>query len=317
MLDQTIQLLFEDSFPREVGRKRYLCRSETEFEQQIDLLNGAEEVFTNVNPLDGSINKIFIDFDGQDSLVEAQQVYTYCLSYSIPCIPVASGKKGIHLYLLLKTRKGEDNKEILYKTTKSILLKALPNSKSIDSHVIGDTRRLCRIPNTLRPPENMSYCTFIPPSKAFLEMKNQDLNWYIKGTHTYPLEDYHLKNLPTFEELILPEVDNEQLHFANLDNSPSVKYVDNEHLKMLLKPCLYRLITVEEPRHHVRVAATVDLLKADMNPNQIVELFRQLKWRDWDETWTRYQLAHIKQIAYSKKKLQQLGICFNCGRSCF
>ena len=319
MFDYVTSFLFEDSFPRELGRKRELIKNKMEFESKIDLLNGVDEVFSNVNPLNGEINKIFIDFDGKESLAEAKTVYTYCLSQKIPCIPIASGKKGVHLYILLKTRRGEDNKEILYKTTKSILLKSLPISKSVDSHVIGDVRRLCRVPNTLRPPENGTYCTYLPPQKGFLEMSETDLLWYMKGTHVYQFEDYIDPKtvFPTFDELISPEVDKEQVKFTYMDDEQSPKFSDNELLRRLLRPCLYRLMTVEEPRHKVRVAATADLLRADLSRNEIVELYRTLNWRDWDENWTRYQIEHTKKFCFSKRKLKELGICFDCDRSCF
>lgn len=320
-MDSVTTLLFEDSFPREIGRKRSLVKTKRLFEQKIDMLNGADEVFTNVNPLNGTINKIFIDFDGEHSLEEAQQVYQYCLSKNIPCIPIASGKKGIHLHILLKSRRGKDNKEILYKATKSLLIQALSEkSKSIDSHVIGDTRRLCRIPGTLRPPENANFCTYLPPSKGFLEMNQTALSWWIKGTHNFQLEDYIPNRddltFPTFESLILPEIESLNMKFEQdlYDNSPSC--IDNKILEMALRPCLYRLITVEEPRHHVRVAVTDDLLRSDFTVNQIVEIFRSLNWRDWNEGKTRYQIEHCKPISYPKKKLKELGICFECRRNC-
>jgi len=115
----------------------------------------------------------------------------------------------------------------------------------------------------------------------------------------------------------LPEVENIKLQiFEGKSYSPDSVYTDNETLRLVLRPCLYRLITVEEPRHHVRVASTVDLLRADFTPNQILEIYRSLKWKDWNEEITRYQIEHCKPIVYSKRKLKQLGICFECGRGC-
>lgn len=319
ILDPVTSQLFEDSFPREITSKRKLITTPRHFEQEIDILNGAiEDLYTNVNPINGEINKISIDFDGAESLKESQKLCTYLLGLGIPCIPVASGRRGVHLHVLFKTRKGEDNKEILYKTTKSLLLKSLPKNKAVDPHLIGNTRAMIRIPNTLRPPENMSFCTYLPPGKAFLEMTETDLATHIRGTHYYLAEDYGInKHPPTFEEFILPEVDKEQVQFAEFDNSKSVHYSDNEQLKHLLRPCLYRLMTVEEPRHKVRVAATADLLRSEISPNQILDMYRSLNWRDWDEKWTAYQIGKVKTIYWHKKKLKQLGICYDCGRSCF
>ena len=318
MLDKPTSLLFH-SYPREIGKKRSLVRDEREFISKIDLLNGVDEVFTNVNSVDGTMDKVFIDFDGPSALAESQQVYQFLLSNNIPSIPVASGKKGIHLYVLFKPRRGQDNKETLFKATKSLFISALgEHNKSVDPHVVGDLRRLCRVPNTLRPPENLAYCTFLPPSKGFLEMKPIDLCWYIKGTHTYPTEDYLGKNgFPTFEEVILPEVEKQKITFTVVPSIvPDKVYVDDEHLKQLLRPCLYRLLTVEEPRHHVRLAVTADLLLMDYTPDEILNMFRGLKWIDWDEDITRTQINSCKPIHTPKKTLKNMGICFNCGRSC-
>lgn len=326
MLDPVTNLLFSDSYPREVGKKRNLVTSQPQFEDKIDMLNGVDEVFTNANPLDGSINKIFMDFDGPNSLQEAQKVYTYTLSNNIPTIPVASGKKGIHLYCLFKPRKGDDNKETLIKATDSLLVKSFnldPNSpttiKSFDNHVKGDLRRLCRVTQTLRPPENSSFCTFLPPNKGFLEMKDKDLWWYIRGTHEYNLQDYGLdkKSLPKFDEVIIPEIEKTKITFECQTTPSLTTYIDNDFLRPLIRPCLYRLITVQEPRHSVRVATTAELLAADMNPADILKIYQSLKWVDFSAEYTMYQIERCKPLHYSKNRLKQLGICFNCGKSCF
>ena len=71
-----------------------------------------------------------------------------------------------------------------------------------------------------------------------------------------------------------------------------------------------------EPRHDVRVASTGDLIDAGFSTNEIVDMYRKLNWIDWNEELTRYQIEHCKPIHYSKKKLKEMGVCFNCGRNC-
>lgn len=330
MLDEITSTLF-NTYPREIGKKRNFVKTPEEFEAKIDLLNGADEVFTNVNAVDGTIDKIFLDFDGPTALAEAQKTYTHLLSINVPCIPIASGVKGIHLHALFRPRKRDDNKITLFKTTKSLLLSALGEKNgnneltlkssacsSVDPHVIGDQRRLCRVPNTLRPPTNSSYCTYLPPGKAFLEMNDTDLMWYIRGTHIYPYEDYNITSgRPTFEEYIIPEVERMNVNFPRPNEDPNVKpYADNTHLQMLLPTCLYRFITVEEPRHHVRVAVSAELKNMGFSDTEILHMFSTLNWRDWNRDLTSYQLTTVKPLVYRKRKLRDLGICFECGRSC-
>lgn len=322
MLDNITRILFS-SYPREVGKKRNIVKTIEDFEKEIDLFNGVDEVFTNVNPIDGSINKIFIDFDGVNSLVQAQKVYSYAIQKNIPCIPVASGVKGIHLYLLFKPLKNVDhdinkNKLILYKATVSILLKALETfNDSVDTHIIGDLRRLCRVPNTLRPPSNNSYCTYLPP-KTFTEMSPNDLYRHIKRPHAYPTEDYNANSYrPTFEKHIDPNID-KFIPKNNITTNQTThhQYVEDYHLKMLLRECVYRFITVEEPRHFVRVAAAAELKNVGFSDVDILNFFRKLKWVDFDEVTCAYQISTCKPYPYRKKTLKNLGICYECGRSC-
>lgn len=370
MLDEVTKLLFADSYPREIGKKRNLVRNLREFEHQIDLINGVDEVFTNVNPLNGVINKIFFDLDDplrcnichakgitveghmdvisehfrtnhpQEyesnnkridrfvtqlplSLGEAQQLYTYLINKNIPTFHIASGKKGIHLYSKFQNRDGDDNRAILYKTTKSLLLgcfgadeKGVIKSRCIDTHLVGNTRALCRIAGTMRPPSNSTFCTFLPPHKGFLEMTLEDLRWYIKSKHTYSLKDYDYDpyNLPRFEDFILPELEKVQFSIEPQDNTCTPTNVESWMLKELLRPCLYRLITVGEPRHHVRIPVVVDLKRADFTTPEIVAMLRPLKWVDWSEDYTIYQINNVKPIYWPRKTMLKKGICFKCGR---
>jgi len=367
MYDEVTQLLFAHDFPREAGKKRTLCRNKREFEYQIDMLNGVDECFTNVNPINGSINDIFFDFDDpykcklcgfeghkdimvdhfkashlkeyetynknitrfvtplQLSLGEAQQLYTHLLSKNIPTFDIASGKKGIHFHCRFATREGEDNKAILYKTTKSLLLgcfgadkNSIIQSKCIDTHLVGNVRALCRVTNTLRPPENQSYCTLLPPKKAFLEMNLAQLKSHTKSIHTYPLSsyDYDPQNLPKFEDFILPEVEQTQLSFEEPKDATQIPiFTDNALLKWIgLRPCLQKLITVSEPRHPVRIATAADLKRADFTTREICAIFRTLNWVDWSEEYTNYQIERVRPIYWSRNTMLKKGICYRCGR---
>jgi len=379
MLDTITNLLFEDSFPREVGRKRFLCRTKQEFEEKVDLMNGFDDVFTNINPIDGSINKISFDLDdplrcdicakkgivieghkdvmsehfkvfhNQEyiltnrtlngyvtqlplSLAEAQQLYCYLLSKKIPTFHAASGKKGIHFHCKFERYKGEDAKTILYNTSKSILVDCfgvdkdgIIKSRCVDTHLIGNVRALIRIAGTLRPPENQSYCTFLPPNKGFLEMTNEDLRWYIKGIHNYNLTeypDYNPIKLPKFQNFILPEIEKAQFNMeqeycaANVPLDNTKDCIDSELLKFLLKnrPCIYRVNAVQEPRHPSRVALVALLKAADFTPREIMNLLRPLRWVDWSEEYTEYQIGRVKPMVWGKKTLARKGICYKCGK---
>jgi len=187
-LDGTTIRLFSP-FKREVANpKRKPIWSLRQFVKFIEENNGRNDCYTSVYPLDETIDKIFLDLDGPKALEDAKAIYEYVyLEQDIPVIPVASGKKGIHLYILLKPKTYENPSNLLSMVTYRILEDTFGEKvkeTSVDPHVIGDVRRICRIPNTLRPPENLNWCTYLPPHK-FVEMTETELVKHIKSPHIY------------------------------------------------------------------------------------------------------------------------------------
>ena len=78
-------------------------------------------------------------------------------------------------------------------------------SVSVDSSTISDIRQLCRLPNTLRPPENLNWCTYLPPD-TFLDMTEVDVARHMKSPHTYQYDfGKKLPSLEDFPEPISPE----------------------------------------------------------------------------------------------------------------
>jgi len=311
-LDRTTILLFFPFF-REVSKKRRVVHNIIEFVEYVDKANGAEDVFTSVYPLDYTIDKIFFDFDGGSSIKDAGKVYEYLTENNYTVIPVASGKKGIHLYALVKPVKFNDlvrAKEILTKATYAILNEVFGNNgktpyTAVDTHLIGNIRALCRVPNTLRPPENLSYCTYLPCN--FAEFTWEDLVLHTKHIHVY---DYEIKKYLDIEELASKVDINHTYHKRVVEEQTHVKPTRvHEFLKRVLRPCLYHKIIGKNPRHEVRVATTVDLLDAGFSPETIFHIYSKLGWEDWNPDITWYQInscLHLKP--YSCKKLRALGI---------
>jgi len=311
-LDKTTLLLFSPFF-REVSKKRLVVRNVREFADYVERANGVEDVFTSVYPLDYTIDKIFLDFDGHTSIIDAGKVYEYLTENGYTVIPVASGKKGIHLYVLVKPVKFPDlikAKETLTRATYYILNEVFGNGSkiavaSIDTHLIGNVRGLCRVPNTLRPPENRSYCTYLPPD--FASFTWQELVLHAKKVHVY---EYEIKKLLDISTLASKFDINHSYHEKVVGEQIRVKPTRvHEFLKRVLRPCLYNKIIGKNPRHQVRVAATVDLLQSGFSPETIFNIYKQLGWEDFNPEITRYQINSCKHLLpYSCKKLRQLGI---------
>lgn len=314
-LDATTQMLFSP-FNREVANpKRWRIHSMDEFIRFIENNSGRADCFSSIYPVDGTIDKIYFDIDDPKGVVEcrdeAERLYSWLVMKGFNVIPVLSGKKGFNLYLLLKPKHYENSKELLTKATCSILCEAFGYDKGkgevkteyVDPHPIGDVRRISRIPNTLRPPENLTWCTYLPDD--WVKMSTAELISHMKSPITY---DYDLDGtFPTLEDF--PDPPAEIIKWTLVESiEPAHPVKDNVFLKNLLRPCLYRHMVSAKPGHHVRVASTVDLLMF-FDPGKILEMYRALEWIDWDPDETLkqiYSCGHLKP--YSCKRLRQLGV---------
>jgi hypothetical protein len=317
-LDQTTRILFSP-FNREVGNpRRWRIQTEDEFIRFIENNSGRADCFTSIYPEDHSIDKIFWDLDDPKGIVgcrdEAERLYSWLMKNGFNAIPILSGKKGFHIYLLLKSKQYENAKMLLTKATYSILYSVFGQSEDgkinttrIDPSVIGDIRRISRIPNTLRCPSNSSFCTYLP--EDWIKMDTVDLITHMKSPHVY---EYSLDGImPTLDDF--PESPLEITERAPIMNTTPIQPIkDNIYLKNLLRPCLYRHMVMDEPRHDARVASTADLL-GFFEPRKVFEIYRALGWTDWDPDETLKQIESCRNLRpYGCKKLKQLGIPEAC-----
>ena len=318
-LDTITQMLFSP-FDREVANpKRWKIDSKGEFTRFIENNSGRSDCYTSIYATDGIVDKIYFDIDDPKGVVgcrdEAERLYSWLVMEGYNVIPVLSGKKGFNFYLLLKPMNYENSKELLTKATCSILCEAFGydtetgeiKTENVDTHPIGDIRRISRIPNTLRPPENLTWCTFLP--EDWVKMSTAELVSHMKSPRTY---DYDLDGVfPTLESFDDPP--------ANIMKRKIIESVEparpmkgNIFLKNLLRPCLYRHMMSDHPGHAVRVATTVDLL-GFFEPRKILEMYRALNWSDWDPELTMEQIHSCRNLKpYGCKKLRQLGIPEAC-----
>jgi len=301
------------------------------------------------------IDKIYFDFDGieggmKDALPYAQTFYRFLVGMKkFSVIPVASGKKGFNLYVILKEQMYPNAKQLLRDVAYSLIVECFgkvtqlnyvdknerehPTLAKVDEEgkvgeiiyldpkPLGDVRRFSRIPNTLRPPGNCAYCTYLDPYK-FPKMTINQVYKAIKRENSYA---YNLKTYVTLKDIeIHPHLEEFLMHVNNNQNGngngnknlTSSHNLDTKHLELALRPCLFKNMLSPEPRHDVRVASSADLIDMGFSTDEITDMYRKLEWIDWDENITRYQIEHCKPIHYSKKKLKEIGVCYNCGRHC-
>jgi hypothetical protein len=179
-----------------------------------------------------------------------------------------------------------------------------------DPAVIGDVRRITRLPNTLRPPENRNYCTYLPPDK-FLDMTEEEIIHHMKSTHTY---DYKIdfRKAPYLTDFDFNFDDD--ISFSSWtpisSNQTIITFNPSLWLKGLLRPCLYRHIVSIHPNHAVRVASTIDLLKAGYSPTEILSVYATLGWEDFEEKYSLEQIRSCEKykVSYSCTKLRKYKI---------
>jgi hypothetical protein len=293
------------TFPRELGiPHRILVKSKQEMVKTIREFNGKTDIYASVYSFPIiMVDKLFYDFDGASALKEASKFYEFLRDRDFTVIPVHSGKRGIHLYVLL--RPSLPNKTILLTVMRSLVSECFSDEpESIDSHTFGNLRQLARVPNTLRPGLG-TYCTPLPLD--WTEMTKDEILTYIKSPHEGQVEPRK------FPELMdLSPVDNLEEKEEKVQGFTSFRFsVDMRFFKDILRPCLWNRIREPNPSHTVRVATTIDLLNSGVSPDEILRFFSTLGWKDFDVKETKYQIDQIvrkRYHSYSCKRLRELRI---------
>jgi hypothetical protein len=324
MEDRFIHQLFAP-FTRDVGNPaRIRINSYEEFKSFVAQNSGKAHCFCEVYPAPYlKLSSIFYDFDGPAAYSESAAFYKYLMmDRQIPTIPLDSGKKGVHLHVFTKPHTFKDIQEAKKSLAATAVILLTEFSKkpltSIDTHVIGDVRRFCRIPGTLRDDGN-NWCTYLPPD--FIHMSEEELALHRKAPHYY---DYNLPIRRLEFSVVTDNFDFVSTVYSNSTPTadgltqtqmaaatpPETKIMT--YLQRVMRPCLFAAFTASNPRHHTRVASVVDLKGAGFTQREIETFIAQLHWVDYDPAVTHVQVSHIfskSYLSYSCRTLQQLGIC--------
>jgi len=328
-LDRTTLTLFGE-MPREVGQQRSYIDTTDKLTKYVMKNSGTSDCFVSTTTLDGLITEIFTDIDSplgiEGAIEDFKKLYKWLIDHAYNAIAVATGKKGFHIHVRLKPKRYIDAQEArrkLKNATMWMLAQAfgydektkIVNTRVVDPKMIGDIRRICRIPNTLRPPENNSWCVYLPQYLEDLDVT--DITRLMKAPQEWDGDLWEDSRLPALEDFhTAPEglrviCDNGR---DEIEDIPDTGFAlrGNIMLKNLLRPCLYRRMIRDNPPHEVRVAATADLLQF-FSPSDILNMYKTLNWIDFDADYTAYQIASIKGLTpYSCTRLRQLGIPKTC-----
>lgn len=276
--------------------------------------NGLTPIYLSVNPYDivsvdefgneirkAYIKRAFFDFDND---LESVRKFVDYLSTKDYKFELYHSGGGHHLYVHVE---GEGNGQNLRILQLSLLNEA---KAKCDMHVIGDTQRVSRIPNSWNFKSN-TYCIPIKIEELGREDgSKQRFERFIYGTK--------LLDLSTFTE--------DRYEYLKPEIVPNLNISGN----ILLIPCMKNIISTINPRHDQRFLLAVYLSFAVRNgkdlwnfdSKSIIEKIMDFMktncthWIDFSENKTRYYLNNIIpkfNPIVNCKFIRSKGCCIECG----
>lgn len=325
-INNTINTLFP-VFPREIGipwddPKRDFFRktvtSKRGLTNYINTVNGIRNCYVSVydanpNPI---IDKIVFDVDSTNLGIALRDITKLTKRIKDPFLVLFSGRKGFHVYILLKPQKlrrdvaGFYVKELQQRLSKGI--------KTVDTHLVGNISAMIRIPQTLN---NKHYCTFLPPEFKKWDI-NQILQWSMRPQE---LQIHCATDYRTIEEIV-GEIEVKQYEPVTYPDGLKINGIPPiEDLHLFIRPCVLEemLHPVRKDRgafHITRMSLVSELMFLGHTKNQVLDVFRLIHSKypisDFDEDRTMYQISKIfenKIKPYGCVKLKEQLPCNNCG----
>ena len=249
---------------------------------------GRNQVFT--------VEKLFFDFDG--ALVKAwKEASTFARHleqhYGAEALVAFSGCKGYHVYVWLsKSQHFKDGRQakMFYTIAQKLLLKGL-KFETLDQQVIGDIKRVSRIPYSIHE-KSLNPC--IPLTLAHAPLLISTLKGFREGGLS--------------------------LHFIKL----CLKQMENVGRKRLTlrhrnvkgaRPCISAALNRQlegEGGHLMRLAIAIEHLHLGMKPFEIAPLFQSQS--DYDYERSLYFVEDALKRGYKPfkcKTIQALGFCLH------
>jgi len=319
-------------FPREFGLRRRVVYDIKEFLKLINLYNGKINCYTSVysftdtmgevNYNSAIIDKLFFDFDKQYSdcfYEEMLRLHSYCEDRNISHSVIFSGE-GFHIYILTGNNNLTNKKNTVYNAQTDLIKKL---NLHIDTHVVGDISRLTRIPNT-----------FNLKGRFCIPLKHKQIH--------FPYSD--ILKLAQKQGNCIEVIGNKLLDISRFDTrlaNSNIEIQDAADIKLYgdifgvpveeFDDCIKHILLKENPTHLERFALVVylsGLYRLGKNINHMdkqtksllkksIYLFiKQLKWRDFNPSVTKYQIRNIvnKYNYCTCAWLKSKGICVGCDK---
>lgn len=306
---QVLQLFYPHN--RETSRGRRLVYDTKQFTKYIERNDGIDDVYVSSYPVNNEhkvteIDRVIFELDGDLAVHDAKLLYIWSIQNGFSSVPIVSGRKGIHIHVLSKPIKTDNPKEFLtdvstYILNKSLGVRSWDECKSIDWTIFGNISSLIRVPNTLRPPQNTSYCSFLPHN--FVEMSEKEIIMYTKSPHIFVHDMSRNKSfldlpIDTETELVKSEsliTPLDRPHVSSLFKPDDVK----KFLSNLLSSKRYTQILQTNPTHSNRIIATLELVDVGLVPEEISYIYSHLGWHDFNESTSQNYVSDLCRRYYN------------------
>lgn len=273
------------------------------------------------------IDKLFYDIDiplwmrGKVDAIEVtrgptQKLYLWLVSHGFTVVAVFSGSKGFHIYVLLESETYDTDKEDEPKPLRDALIGAASyivraaltpeEIVYVDPSVLGDVKRISRIPNTLRPPKNEVYCIQLPHDWTL--MTNCEIKILAK-TPTYYEYDwtpkFKLSELPSAKSIKREKSERDATMAIPTKLDPLIK----KTLRKFLPLHIRKNIATANPDRFTRRTG-VRILLEHFKPDEVVKICSHLGWENFNFATTRQRVFSIAGENYvtlekERKKMQK------------
>ena len=334
-------------FPRFVGQpKQWAVFDEGTFDEFLRHNEGEANCYSRISwyGRDGSImlDEVFLDLDGDlpggygvssdTDMVErlrndrnylndvlgsvvndVREIAELCHEESIPVVGVYTGK-GVHIHALFEERANPQDAF----SSRQRWFKEECDLDTFDEQVNGDMKRLCRVPNCRRYDDKLNTSIdmyTVPLSKE--EMRQLTVDELIRFSESPRQIPIPGESRPPF--LQAPDYESDTSYGVEEVESQETGQMSEITDKLeawlqdvLQLPCMIERMQTRNPAHHVRLNSAVLMFNVGMNVSEVMTVFSQLGWHDFDRKVTRKHLKQIKRRGYvsmSCSKIQSKGLC--------
>lgn len=273
-----------------------------------------DEAFPGGMTDDAKITLMRKDDDVADEVLgdvcdDARKLGRAASTEGIPALGVFSGF-GLHVHLLFQPESDPGEKM----GTVARYWRERLDLITMDHAVVGDEQRILRVPNMRRvhhdtrsPPYGVAVpCDLwtVPLTRDELaEVTPQRLLELSRGKRPdVGVDAAERPAMPFYDDYTASDsrVVTSRPDRPSVEGELSDEGIEWYVKELLRMPCMYENLLLDpEPPHDIRVNAAVMLFNLGMGPSQVVDVFRQIGWRDWDESVTRSHVKHIYQKGYS------------------